>query len=121
MDWSNIANVFGIVSLAAAGFTITKVESTELGENSSRLVATLLAVAVYFGIFSIGNIVPELPTVKFGFMKYLVPIFGVVGVAYYGWNAYTKRAAEIQSIIKSSGKLILVVGFALLARFLLSL
>lgn len=31
MDWATIANVFGFVSLIAAGFTIAKVESDEHG------------------------------------------------------------------------------------------
>lgn len=121
MDWPTIANAFGFISLAAAGFTITKVDSAELGEYSSRLVATLLALAVYYGVVSIGGIVPELPTVKFEFLKYLVPALGVAGVVYCGWKVSENWAAETKSLMKSGWKLLLVVGFALLARILLSL
>ena len=121
MDWSTMANVLGFVSLAAAGFTIAKVESAELGEYSSRLVGTVIAVFVYFGIISIGGIVPELPAVKFEFLKYLVSVLGAAGIVYCGWKVYQNRSTEIRSLIKSGWKLLLVVGFALLARILLSL
>ena len=119
MDWSTIANILGFASLLTAGFTIAKVESAELGVYSSRFVATLLAVAVYYGVISIGGIVPELPTVKFEFLKYLVPVLGVAGIAYCGWKVYENWDTETKSIMKSGWKLLLVVVFALLARILL--
>ncbi len=121
MDWSTVANVLGFASLAAAGFTIAKVESAELGVYSSRFVAIVLAVAVYYGFISIGGIVPELSAVKFQFLKYLVPVLGIAGIAYCGWKVHENWPTETKSIMKSGWKLLLVVVFALLARILLSL
>lgn len=121
MSWSTIANFFGFIFLAAACLTIVNVESARLGRHASRFVATLLAVAAYYGAVSIEGIVLELPAVKFEFLKYLVPVLGMTGIVYFGWKVYDNRDNEWNDIIRSGRKLLFVAGFALLARFLLSL
>ena len=124
MNWSvisTVANVFGFLFLFAAIALITTVESAKLGEFASKFVATLLALSVYYGVTSFGEgIVPELPAIKFEFLKYAVPIVGTLGLIVLAVMVIRNWSAEMDSVKKSGARMLLVAVCAVAARILLS-
>jgi hypothetical protein len=123
MSWAIVWTVLGFVFLIAAGFTITRVGAAQLGEFASRFIAVVLAILGYYGLTSVSDFAPQLTLnpVNIEILRYAVPIAGAAALLYYGWKVYENRKAEIDSVMKSGIRFLLVVVFAALARFFLSL
>lgn len=112
----------GLLFAGLAVALIVKFEPAALGPHSTRLVAVSVALAAYFGVFSLTRHVPALANpARLRIIAWAVPIAGGLGVIYCAWRILRNWHSELHGLARGLLKLLLIVALAVLARLCFTL
>ena len=105
--------ILGFCCLFGSAIMIRFVKEATLGEDASRLVGVILAVAAYY-YAARGR------SIKYEFVKYAVPVAAVIGFMFLISRVRENWKKEIESLLESSWKLMITVALGFFGGFLLS-
>ena len=112
----------GLLFAGLAVALIVKFEPAALGPHSTRLVAVSVALAAYFGVFSLTRHVPALANpVRLRIIAWAVPIAGGLALLYCAWRILQNWHSELHGLAQGLLKLFLIVALAVLARLCFTL
>jgi len=112
----------GLMFAGLAVALVVKFEPAGLGPHSTRLLAVGVALAAYFGVFSVTRHMPALANpVRLRIIAWAVPIAGGVGVLYCAWRILQNWHSELHGLARGLLKLLLIVALAVLARLCFTL
>ncbi len=115
-------SVLGLVLVGAIAVLIARLEPAALGPHSTRMLAIGVALATYFGLFSLTRHILALSQpVRLRPIAWLVPLVGGGAVLYCAWRVLQNWSSELHGLVRGALKLILVVALAVLARLCFTL
>ena len=113
---SIVTSVLAGVLVVASMFLVHKVKELKLGEYSSRLVAALFAIFVYFSV-AVDYVGFDY---VFWYAKWLAPSALVALAGYYAYRIYQDWENEASALLKDSSWLFFSALLLLAARYLFS-
>ena len=113
---------FGLLCIAGAlSFIFFGIDELQLGEYSSKLLASIFTFIAYYSI-AINNVFFSVESaISLNWLVWLIPILLSAFTIFIGVKLWQNRKEETKAIIEASWKLLIVVAFMVAARFLFSL